>query len=619
MSNIQVLDQSTINQIAAGEVIERPASVVKELVENAIDAKATSITVEIKDGGTTLIRITDNGCGISKDEVKTAFLRHATSKIRSVEDLMTVTSLGFRGEALSSIAAVAQVELLTKTSDSLSGTRYEIHGGKEIALESIGCPEGTTFLVRNLFFNTPARRKFLKTPITEANYIEAMIQRLALSNPNISIRYISNGNNKLFTAGNGNLKDMIYHIYGRDITAELLPLDVKTDRIAINGYIGKPAIVRSNRTYENFFVNGRYVKSPIISKAVEEAYKNFLMVHKYPFVVLNIHIESQLLDVNVHPTKMELRFKNADELYALLVDSISGILAHKELIPEVTVEPERKKSVIPPMKTKRAPEPFEQVRGSQYIREFENRHSKVNETQVYKPQIDWNVISEKEKDVTPVIQKQEIQNPVQETLFEKNLLSEEAKPKHKIIGQLFQTYWLLEYEDHFYIMDQHAAHEKVLYEKLVKELEEKTIDSQQLMPPMIVTVNGREQQVLTEYKDVFQQLGFQFEEYGGNEICIRGIPANLYGLKEKDIFLELLDELTESNMAGSGELITNKLASMACKAAVKGNMQLTYPEVTELIDQLMKLENPYHCPHGRPTLISMSKSELERKFKRIQS
>lgn len=619
MSNIQVLDQSTINQIAAGEVIERPASVVKELVENAIDAKATSITVEIKDGGTTLIRITDNGCGISSDEVKTAFLRHATSKIRSVEDLMTVTSLGFRGEALSSIAAVAQVEVLTKTGDALSGTRYEIHGGKEITFESIGCPEGTTFLVRNLFFNTPARRKFLKTPITEANYIEAMIQRLALSNPNISIRYINNGNNKLFTAGNGNLKDMIYHIYGRDIAAELLPLDVKTERIAITGYIGKPTIVRSNRTYENFFVNGRYVKSSIISKAVEEAYKNFLMVHKYPFVVLNIYIQSELLDVNVHPTKMELRFKNADELYALLVDSIGGILAHRELIPEVTIEPEPKKSVIPPMKTKRAPEPFEQVRGSQYIREFENQHSKVKETQVYNPQIDWNAISEKEKNVTHAMQKQEIHNPIQETLFEKNLLSEEAKPKHKIIGQLFQTYWLLEYEDHFYIMDQHAAHEKVLYEKLAKELEDKNIDSQQLMPPMIVTVNGREQQVLTEYKDVFQQLGFQFEEYGGNEICIRGIPANLYGLKEKDIFLELLDELTESNISGSSELITNKLASMACKAAVKGNMNLTYPEAVELIDRLMELENPYHCPHGRPTLISMSKSELERKFKRIQS
>lgn len=586
MSNIQVLDQSTINQIAAGEVIERPASVVKELVENAIDACATSITVEIKEGGIGLIRITDNGCGIPKEDVKTAFLRHATSKIRSVEDLLKVTSLGFRGEALSSIAAVAQVELLTKTGNALSGTRYEIHGGKELSMEDIGCPEGTTFLVRNLFFNTPARRKFLKTPVTEANYIEAMIQRLALSNPDISIRYIANGSNKLFTAGNGNLKDMIYHIYGRDIASELLPVDVKTDRIRISGYIGKPVIVRSNRTYENFFVNGRYVKSSIISKAVEEAYKSFLMVHKYPFAVLNIEMESGLLDVNVHPSKMELRFKNGDELYALLVDSIYGILAHKELIPEVPVEKESRQSVIPPMKTKRMPEPFETVRGNRYTREFEHDHSVVKE---------------------------------EAPLFQENFLSQEAKPRHKIIGQLFQTYWLLEYEDHFYIMDQHAAHEKVLYEKLVAELAEKHIASQQLMPPMILTVNGRERQALEEYKDIFQELGFQFEQYGGSEICIRGIPADLYGLQEKDVFLELLDELTETSISGPGELVTGKLASMACKAAVKGNMHLSYPEVTALIDQLMELDNPYHCPHGRPTLISMSKAELERKFKRIQS
>ena len=612
MSNIKVLDQSTINQIAAGEVIERPASVVKELVENAIDAKATSITLEIKDGGTSLIRITDNGCGIPKEDVKTAFLRHATSKIRSVEDLMTVTSLGFRGEALSSIAAVAQVELITKTNQSLSGTRYEIHGGKEIAFEDIGCPEGTTFLVRNLFFNTPARRKFLKTPMTEASYIEAIIQRLALSNSDISIRYINNGNNKLFTAGNGILKDMIYHIYGRDVTAELLPLEVQNEHISLSGYIGKPVLVRSNRTYENFFVNGRYVKSTLVSKAVEEAYKPYIMVHKYPFVVLNISIASELLDVNVHPTKMELRFKNGDELYTLLVDSIREALSHKEMIPSVSIEKERKPVEIPPMKTKRAPEPFEAVRGNQYIREFQQKHRSVEEKPQYKASVP-------EITIKPTDNNDVVTQAVQSTLFEHKLLSEEAKPKHRIIGQLFQTYWLLEYEDHFYIMDQHAAHEKVLYEKLMTELSQKSIDSQQLMPPMILTVNGREQQILSEYRDVFHQLGFQYEEYGGDEVCVRGVPANLYGLQEKTLFLELVDELSETSLSGPIETITNKLASMACKAAVKGNMNLTYQEATQLIDQLMALDNPYHCPHGRPTLISMSKVEIERKFKRIQS
>ncbi len=617
MNHIQVLDQNTINQIAAGEVIERPASVVKELVENAIDAKATSITVEIREGGISLIRITDNGFGIPKDDVRTAFLRHATSKIRSVEDLLSVSSLGFRGEALSSIAAVAQVELVTKTGDALAGTRYEIHGGKEIAMESVGCPDGTTFVVRNLFYNTPARRKFLKTPITEAGYIEAMIQRLALSNPDISIRYINNGSNKLFTAGNGNLKDMIYHIYGRETAAELLPIDIKTERIAISGYLGKPSIVRGNRSYENFFVNGRYIKSPIISKAVEDGYKNFLMIHKFPFVVLNLTMESRLLDINVHPSKMELRFKNADELYQLLSGSIRDALSHQELIPEMTEQPEKKLSQIPPMKTKRAPEPFETIRGSAYIRDFKNPRAGMDEQSVYRAN-DGKAEPARNKTGSAFSRKEDVL-PVQETLFDRKLLSEDAKPNRRIIGQLFRTYWLLEYGDHFYILDQHAAHEKVLYEKLMREWKEKTIASQQIQPPMILTVNSREQQALEDYRDSFYQLGFQFEAYGGNEICIRGIPADLYGLREKEVFIELLDELTEANRPGAGDLLLSKLASMACKAAVKGNHRLNEQEAEALIDQLMQLENPYHCPHGRPTLISMSRTELERKFKRIQS
>ncbi len=594
MAEIQLLDQKTIDNIAAGEVIERPASVVKELVENAIDAKANAVTVEIKDGGMTLIRVTDNGCGIPKDQVKTAFLRHATSKIQSVEDLLTVSSLGFRGEALSSISAVAQVELVTKTSDGFSGVSYKIYGGEEEGFADIGAPDGTTFLVKNLFYNTPARRKFLKSAATEAGYVEQIMVHMALSHPEVSFKFIHNNKNKIYTSGNGNVKDIIYHIYGRDIAGALISIEAESENVTVKGFVGKPYVSRGNRNYESYFINGRYIKSSMIYKAVEEAYKTFTMTHKYPFVCLNIQVRSELLDVNVHPTKMEIRFRNGSEIYDLLVQEIREALLSKDLIPEVEVKKEKKSWQIPAKQTEikkeepkvqKMPEPFEAVR-----REKEQPKKSVFAGINYNTQM---------------------------TLNETSILEEKAKPDRKVIGQLFQTYWLIEFEDQLFIMDQHAAHEKVNYEKLIRDFKKKEVYSQGLEPPMVVTVSMAEAEVLSKYKDIFAGLGFSIESFGGNEFCIREVPANLYGLGEKDIFIELLDSISHESGNVSMDIITGKIASMACKMSIKGNQRISFMEVEHLLDELMELENPYQCPHGRPTIIKMSKYEIEKKFKRI--
>lgn len=639
MANIQILDQHTINKIAAGEVIERPASIVKELVENAIDAGANAITVEIKEGGIGFIRITDNGCGIEKSEVKTAFLRHATSKIRAVEDLITISSLGFRGEALSSIAAVAQVELLTKTANALNGVRYLIEGGRETAMEEVGCPEGTTFLIRNLFFNVPARRKFLKAPATEASHIDTLISRLALSHPDISIKFINNSQNKLYTSGNGNSKDIIYHIFGREITTYLIPLHAVSENIKISGYIGKPNISRGNRTYETYFVNGRYIKSDIINQAIEEGYKTYTMVHKYPFVVLNFEINSEWLDVNVHPSKMELRFKNGEELYQFIVVSIRQALMEKELIPTISVD-NKNKIAKRPEPIPKVPEPFESKRIEQEV----PKRPKVNPLSMRNKEIADPIVEAAKEAVDALIPDQKDisydkelireeasygktaanenikteKHAEQMNLFAEKLLSEEARPKHRIIGQLFQTYWLIEYENKLFIMDQHAAHEKVMYEKLIQSYKEKEIYSQQLAPPMVVTLNMKEITALNEYGDYFIALGFVIEAFGGDEYCIRAVPANLYGLGEEELFIEFMDAISDEIGITDPDIITNKIASMSCKAAVKGNMKLSYSEADALIGELLTLANPYTCPHGRPTIISMTQTELEKKFSRIQ-
>lgn len=661
MANITTLDQSTINKIAAGEVIERPAAVVKELIENGIDAGANAITVEIKEGGISFIRITDNGSGIQKEDIKVAFLRHTTSKIKSVEDLLSVVSLGFRGEALSSIAAVAQIELVTKLQGELNGTRYIIEGGEEKGLEEVGCPEGTTFIVRNLFYNTPARRKFLKTPVTEAGYISDLIERLAVSHPDISFKFIINNQIKLHTSGNNNLKDIIYNVYGREISRNVTLVSGRSEHTDITGFIGKPIISRGNRNYMNYYINGRFIKSGIINKAIEEAYKPYTMTHRYPFTALHLHINPEYIDVNVHPTKMEVRFKNGDEIFQIVYHTIKDALAGKELIPEVTLVKEEEE----PKRFGNIPEPFENNRRKELEAESgEKKRSdflyRQNSTGVERPVPEeireteigkLKEVTTHPKDLKDLLTReqqvfesgnynekknQQLQDAVIEendsplelsepetgkgeqiSLFEDKLLSEEAKKSHRIIGQLFSTYWIVEYKDKMFIIDQHAAHEKVLYEKTMKGMKEKEYQSQMINPPIILTLSMREEEALTKHLDSLKKLGFEMEAFGGKEYSVRAVPNDLYGIAQKELLIELIDNLVEDIHTENPDIILEKIASMSCKAAVKGNNKLSLLEAEALIDQLLTLENPYHCPHGRPTIISMSKYEIEKKFKRI--
>ncbi len=700
MPEIKLLNQETIDKIAAGEVVERPSSVVKELVENAIDAKATAITVEIKEGGTSFIRITDNGSGIEHAQVPIAFLRHSTSKIRQVEDLLSITSLGFRGEALSSIAAVSQVELITKTYGELTGTRYVIEGSKEVANEEIGAPEGTTFLVRNLFYNVPARRKFLKTAQTEGNYISDLMERLALSHPDVSFKFISNGQTKMHTAGNSKEKDLIYHIYGRDITAALLPIEQKTPLFEVHGFIGKPLISRGNRNYENYFINGRYIKSALLSKAIEEAYKGFVMQHQYPFCVLYFNFETELLDVNVHPTKMELRFSDNEKVYHALFDIIRNALTHKDFIPDVPVE-EKKLQKREPIAAG-TPEPFEKRRmpnvepgagvnaqmpqraafqsstsqqaastsqqdisqpavlqqavkqvaenqpaenQSVFDKLLKKEPAKAEEEQQEKSQeksqntkpvsvfqkvAEPNVAEEITYQVKPketetgipqnaVVQEPEqATEPVSEVSYEQqSFLTKEARKEHRILGQLFDTYWLVQYEDKLFIIDQHAAHEKVLYEKTMERVKKKTFSSQTLSPPTILTLNAQEEEMLERYREEITTFGYEVEPFGGKEYAVTAVPADFTDIDMRSMFIEMLDDFSNISGADAPNLIMEKVASMSCKAAIKGNQAISRSEMEVLIDELLQLENPYNCPHGRPTIIAMSKYEIEKKFKRI--
>ena len=635
--SIHVLDQSTINQIAAGEVVDRPSSVVKELVENAIDAGSSAITVEIKDGGISFIRITDNGCGIEKNDVKVAFLRHSTSKIKDATDLITISSLGFRGEALSSISAVAQVELITKTKDSLCGIRYEISGGEEKSFEEIGAPDGTTFIVRNLFYNTPARRKFLKTAGTEGGYISALMEQLAMSHPDISFRFIQNGQQKLHTTGNNNLKDVIYTIYGREITQNLLEINHKSEHFSINGFVAKPVVARNNRSFENYYINGRYIKSPIIMKAIESAYEPFMMQHKYPFTAFHIKIEANQLDVNVHPSKMELRFSDGQGIFDAVSKSITNALTHRELIPNIGLEtvrtapmPSKAEPTLPKVESKPVtvmpkPEskPITQVVSMAPVKKNE-------------PKIEVKVEQKTETTVVPA--KTEPQKapepfetkrleqytapkqPVYEQLQlfdEPKLLQEEHKKDIKRIGQVFDTYWIIQFENNMYIVDQHAAHEKVLYEEFSKRYDERKISTQLISPPEIIELTQREESILVENIDYFSDYGFELEEFGDGAYAIRGIPADFRNANTKELLLEILDSMTDDSFKKTPESIKDKIATMSCKAAVKGNNRISMREAEELLNKLMNLDNPYNCPHGRPTMIIMSKYELEKKFKRI--
>lgn len=617
MPNIAILNQETIDKIAAGEVVERPCSVVKELVENAIDAGSTAITVEIKDGGISFIRITDNGCGIERDQVAVAFYRHSTSKIRSAEDLLTVKSLGFRGEALSSISAVARVELITKTYDELTGTRYVIEGSKELSNEEIGAPDGTTFIVKDLFYNVPARRKFLKTAQTEGSYISDMVEKLALSHPDISFKFINNNQTKLHTSGNGNRKDIIYHIFGREISSSLLEVKHECEYFKVEGFIGKPVITRGNRNYENYFINGRYVKSNILSRAIEEAYKSFLMQHQYPFTVLYFTFFSEL-DVNVHPTKMELRFDNNNEIYVELCDTIYAILSRKEMIPEVPVDSTPAPKKIVHEYKEPIPEPFEKRRINE-VRAAESRS--VYGQSVTSAVKDYSAIepAAKAPETSTAYEPAQVVTGTQQTLgdYDKVFLTESAKKQFSIIGQLFKTYWLIEFEDKLYIIDQHAAHEKVLYEKTMARLANKDFTSQRISPPIVMTLDARECEMLEKYRPQIEQFGYEVEHFGGKEYMISAIPDNLFNIDMKDLFIEMLDDFSNATGRQTPDIITEKVASMSCKAAVKGNDKLTLPEINKLIDELLSLDNPYNCPHGRPTIISMSKYEIEKKFKRI--
>lgn len=638
MKEINVLDHQTIDKIAAGEVVEKPASVVKELVENAMDAGADAITVEIKEGGISFLRVTDNGEGIEKSQVRNAFLRHATSKIRTADDLTDLVSLGFRGEALASIAAVSMVELITKTPDELLGVRYCIDGGVEKELEEIGAPDGTTIMIRNLFYNTPARKKFLKQAQTEASYISDLMEYLAMSHPEVSFKFVVNGQNRFYTTGNGELLEIIYRIYGKDISDELTPFTHQENGLRITGFLGKPVINRSNRNYEIFYINGRYIRSSLISKAVEEGYREYLMQHKFPFCVLHFQIDTSQIDVNVHPTKMDVRISDAPVFYEKVKSAVHDALHQLEMIPKVVLEPDTAPIIPVPSSV---PEPFESRRIASvpvqseaisriyeksrplYVQEPENipvvKDSAAEAfPPVSGPKASRSTLEPQETAVPeprpkpPVITKGE-----QMELFDDRLLSAKAKEQYDILGQLFETYWLIQYQDKLLIIDQHAAHEKVKYERFMKRFYTHNIISQAINPPMIVTLTGREEVCYRAHREDFEALGFEIEEFGVSDFAIRGVPLDLYGYREEDFFREILDELVAENVTGTPESIRIRIATMACKAAVKGNMRLTTTEAKELIDELLTLDNPYNCPHGRPTIISMSKYELEKKFKRI--
>ena len=614
MAGIHVLSEETINQIAAGEVVERPANIVKELVENSIDSGASAVTVEIKDGGISFIRVTDNGLGIPKEDIPKAFLRHATSKIENSADLLRIGTLGFRGEALSSIAAIAQVEMLTKAGDSVIGSRYIIEGSKEIELSDIGIPGGTTVIVRNIFFNTPARRKFLKSAITEGNYIAELLEHLALANPDISVKFINSGQVKFHTTGNGDVKELIYRLFGKDTAYAVIPIDSEHDGISLKGYLGKPELNRSTRNYENYFVNGRYVKNNVISGAIEEGYREYLMQHKFPFCVLYIGIDPAETDVNVHPGKLEVKFKDNEGMADYLASAVSSTLKVREMIPSAVVPTHTEK----PKPDTTSAEPFEANRtvrekheSSIDIRRILGEHVQGLEPYSETPEQihDNNVIKASDAVI--------VNTSVQMEMFEDKLLTGDAVAEYNIVGQIFDTYWLFTYKDKLIMMDQHAAHEKVKYEALVKKLKDKTITSQMLMPAIVVTLSPGEMSVLREYIDNFRAIGYEIEEFGGYDISIRAIPTDLYGHDPKELFLSLLDELNSGRISGIPEVINDKLASMACKSAVKGNSPMTEAEIKELLSLLLTLDNPYNCPHGRPTMITMTKYELEKRFKRI--
>lgn len=730
MAEIMVLDSKTIDQIAAGEVVERPSSVVKELVENACDAGATAVTVEIKDGGTSFIRVTDNGSGIEKAQIRKAFLRHATSKIRGVEDLSRIHSLGFRGEALSSICAVSMVELITRTKDSLVGVRYCIEGEQEADFSEIGAPEGTTILVRDLFYNTPARKKFLKTPATEGGYIADLMEHMALSRPDISFTFQINRQTRFSTSGSGDLKEVIYRIYGREIAKEIFPFEASDNGFSVKGFLGSPQLVRPNRNFEFFFVNNRYIKSQVLSKGLESGYQAYLMQHKFPMAYLHLQIDTEQVDVNVHPSKMEVRFSDNRRVFDFLEEQVQKALHDREMIPQVALDDDKKAGKSDAKASKQtavsltqkllssgiltehrqqerrdapaaAPMPDSaRQRSTEMVNLYKNRpvgsmtiSGQNVENSINKPIIRTltnkvNKFDAAEADCLPTqkteegsaaasdslskaaadpvssagagidtsenagvspqrpqhhptvlppqpFEKKRFEQAVRENriayetqapdiakseqlnLFDEKILSRKAVDEYQLIGQIFDTYWIAVYHDKMILIDQHAAHEKVKYEMLMKRFYDKQPVSQNLMPPLIVTLTGAEAALLEQYQEYFEQLGFEIDSFGGSSYAMRAVPCDLYGHCEAEFLQDILDELGTGQVPNAPTAIAERIATMACKSAVKGNNRLSLAEMQELLEQLLTLDNPYHCPHGRPTMIVMTKQELERKFKRI--
>ncbi|WP_314872380.1 DNA mismatch repair endonuclease MutL [Stomatobaculum longum] len=649
--SIQLLDESTINKIAAGEVIERPASIVKELAENAIDADASVITIEIRDGGIAMIRVTDNGSGIAADEVPTAFLRHATSKIRTAEDIHHVQSLGFRGEALASIAAVARIELITKQREALTGVRYTAEGGQQTALEEIGAPAGTTVIARDLFFNTPVRRGFLKAAVTETAHVAALAEELALSHPEVSIRFLANGQSRFHTSGNREVKDIIYQLYGREIATKLLPVEREEKGLSVHGFIGRPEISRGSRALEHYCINGRYIKSPLLSKAIEDGYGDRMMQHNFPFAVLFLTTKPEVVDVNVHPTKREVRFSDGQALYLFLRTAVEEALQRAELIRLSALSEERR--TVPDVSRKKAekpPEPFEtkRLQAERQQEEAEKELSLSSFLSAYgQRQLNQSAETERstnrpEQTEQPLqrgaAEEERAERKEQETGGETERAVAEEKPafetverggqyalfrpeerQHlRLVGAVFDTYWIAERGNSMYLIDQHAAHEKVNYERLLRDYRQQAVSAQRLEPPLLLTLSAEEAALLTEQHECFEKIGFSIEHFGGPSYAVRAVPDILPSVLKEELLKTMFASLLAGQRADDVPLlIIEKTASMSCKAAIKGNQHISQREAEALLDELFALENPYNCPHGRPTIIELTKTELERRFKRI--
>ncbi|WP_129597135.1 DNA mismatch repair endonuclease MutL [Anaerophilus nitritogenes] len=631
---IYKLKKHIANKIAAGEVVDRPSSVVKELMENAIDAGAEKITVEIKEGGKSYIRITDDGSGIHPSDIEVAFERHATSKIRDIEDLNRVMSLGFRGEALASIVSVSQVELITKVEDSYVGTQIQIHGGEVIYKKEVGCPKGTTFIVKNLFYNVPARLKFLKANTTETAYISDLVTKFSLAYPNISFRFINNGTIVFTTSGNGKVIDNIFSIYGKEIAQNMLFANEKESGVTLQAYISKPNISRGNKKLQVFFVNGRYVKNKMISEAIEEAYKTLTMINRFPICFLYIQVDPNSIDVNIHPTKIEIRFDDPEKIKKFIIKVLKDALLHEDLIPPVSFEKKVKKEEG--HQERILDIPIQKEKNELPIKEIPVKENFINPFKKLENPIKEDIKQDKKEDIKIEDATKDIEHPVviedkpnyitnNKVKEESIKVQEDTKPKEikvhseikniQIIGQIFNTYLIGQYEETMYLIDQHAAHERIMYEYLTNHYKYKSVMSQKLLVPIVLELSYIEYERVKNNINFFVNLGFEIEEFGVNTFMIRGVPMVFGEPEAKKFFMEALDQLKDS-IQNSYDLKAEKIISMSCKKAIKAHDKLDKLEIDSLMKQLSELENPYTCPHGRPVIVKMTQYELERKFKR---